>query len=74
MTLTGTVFGSTATYTCNDGFRLEGEETRKCEATALWSGEAPTCVRKFHNIIGAFLHEYCSFAGPTKCMGGYLHE
>ena len=47
VTLTGTVFGSVATYSCNDGFRLEGEETRECQANSLWSGRAPTCTRKY---------------------------
>ncbi|KAK7501166.1 hypothetical protein BaRGS_00007651, partial [Batillaria attramentaria] len=42
-------FGSSLTYTCNEGYTLAGEETperettRKCLATRQWSGEEPVC-------------------------------
>ena len=62
VTLTGTVFGSVATYSCNDGFGLEGEETRECQANSQWSGEAPTCVRKY--CIGILFFG----VGGNKCM------
>ena len=39
----GTTFGSTATYTCNVGFELQGESTRTCQSNSQWSGNAPTC-------------------------------
>lgn len=41
--LSGRKPGSKATYTCNVGFTLEGEDTRKCQRNGVWSGEAPTC-------------------------------
>ena len=37
-------FGSVATYSCNDGFALNGEATRTC-GDGEWTGEAPTCER-----------------------------
>ena len=40
---TGTTFGQTATYSCNTGYNLVGDSTRTCQATAVWSGSAPTC-------------------------------
>ena len=46
VSLSGTVFGSVATYNCNDGFTLEGETTRQCESSGLWSGTPPTCKRE----------------------------
>ena len=50
VSLTGTTFGSKATYTCNKGFELVGSSMRMCLANAQWMGEAPTCERK-HFIV-----------------------
>ena len=46
VTLSGTTLGSTATYTCNPGFVLDGTDVRTCMANGEWSGEVPTCNRK----------------------------
>ena len=32
-----------ATYTCVTGYMLDGDRTRTCEATGMWSGTDPTC-------------------------------
>ena len=45
-TASGTTFGETATYSCNDGFDLIGAETSQCQASGAWSGSTPTCVIK----------------------------
>ena len=39
---TVTVIDSTATYTCDSGHQLSGDQTRTCE-NGVWSGEQPTC-------------------------------
>ena len=39
----GTTFGQTATYSCNTGYNLVGDNTCTCEATGAWSGSVPTC-------------------------------
>ena len=39
--------GSTANYTCNDGYQLTGDETRTCMDNGMWSGHAPTCIRTY---------------------------
>ena len=39
----GTSFGQTATYSCDPGYNLVGNNTRICHATGVWSGSAPTC-------------------------------
>ena len=39
----GTTFGQTATYTCDTGFNLVGDNTRMCQVAGVWSGNAPTC-------------------------------
>ena len=46
----GTTFGSTVNYTCNQGYTLQGNNTRTCMANKLWSGRAPTCNRKLLGI------------------------
>ena len=44
----GTTFGQNATYSCNTGYNLMGDNTRTCEATGNWSGSAPTCQSMFY--------------------------
>ncbi len=44
--------GTEATYTCEAGFYLEGNEVRVCmdddgmDTIGVWSGQEPSCVRK----------------------------
>ena len=45
--LSGNIPGSTATYTCNNGFMLQGVSPRNCMDDGEWSGEEPTCARKY---------------------------
>jgi CUB/sushi domain-containing protein len=40
----GTNFGSIVTYSCSEGYRLEGAETRTCLSGRVWSGSRPVCV------------------------------
>ena len=35
--------GTAATYTCDDGFRLDGNATRTCD-TGNWTGTVPVCI------------------------------
>ena len=43
VSLSGTLFGSTASYSCGVGFNLVGNTIRTCLADGQWSGIAPTC-------------------------------
>ena len=43
VTLTGTTFGSMATYECDSGFTLVGNQVRTCEDDGNWSGTEPIC-------------------------------
>ena len=43
VSLTNTIFNSTATYSCNDGYNLVEDTTRICLASGSWSDTAPTC-------------------------------
>ena len=42
----GRKVGSTASYTCNEGYRLHGLQTRTCQFILEWSGSEPRCNRK----------------------------
>ena len=42
-----TTFESTANYTCDLGYSLNGNSTRTCEGSGEWSGNQPSCERKW---------------------------
>ena len=42
----GTTYGSTVTYTCNQGYTLQGDSKRTCLANGQWSGVTTNCSRK----------------------------
>ena len=44
-THTGTSFSDKTRYSCDEGYRLEGNRVVLCEATGLW-GTAPSCESK----------------------------
>ena len=44
VTVTSRTVGSRATYTCNDGYRLQGDRQRECQRNGRWSGQEPVCV------------------------------
>ncbi|KAM9329386.1 sushi, von Willebrand factor type A, EGF and pentraxin domain-containing protein 1 [Gastrophryne carolinensis] len=41
--LSGLTYQSTATYTCDTGYRLQGPPTLVCEASGKWNGDIPIC-------------------------------
>jgi len=38
-----TIYGSTATYTCSQGYSMTGAKTRTCQTDGTWSGTIPSC-------------------------------
>ena len=38
--------GSSARYSCNDGYKLRGDNTRICQEGGQWSGQEPICQGK----------------------------
>ena len=46
--LTGYEIGGIATFQCNNGFVLQGNQVRQCLNTGQWTGFQPECRRKFH--------------------------
>ena len=45
--LSGTTFMSNATYSCSEGYKLNGSAVRMCDATEHWVPDEPTCDRRF---------------------------
>ena len=44
ISLTGTTFMNTATYSCNVGYTLiNGDQIRECRSDGTWSGMQPVC-------------------------------
>ena len=41
---TGLTPGSTATYSCDNGYELNGSGSLVCQDDGTWDGLAPTCV------------------------------
>lgn len=41
--LSGTNIGDTATYTCQQGFTLNGSPLRVCDTDGQWTNSQPTC-------------------------------
>ena len=39
-----TTYNSVATYSCNPGYALTGDDMRTCLDTKSWSGSEPTCI------------------------------
>eukprot|EP00117_Sycon_ciliatum_P039828 scpid16353/ scgid29370/ CUB and sushi domain-containing protein 3; CUB and sushi multiple domains protein 3 len=42
-TLTTTTYGSSASFTCSEGYELVGSSRRECTASGQWSGTQPVC-------------------------------
>ena len=78
----GTTFGATATYSCNEGYDLDGEGIRICESLGEWSGMEPTCtcklmLKKFHPpcpFLGYNNRNYFSFALYDTDIYTYLKQ
>ena len=51
MSVSGTIVNSTATYSCNTGYTLTGDDMRTCMETGLWSGSEPICTGKMYACV-----------------------
>ena len=60
----GTTFGQAATYSCDRGYNLEGDSTRRCQATGVWSGNEPTCQR----MLGLPCVHLCNAILTKSCV------
>ena len=42
--------GDTCTFTCDDGYELEGSTSRSCEADGSWSGNETKCTLRMPSM------------------------
>ena len=55
--------GTTATYSCYEGYYLEGEDVRTCVedvsgVNGIWSGSTPRCAGKYlRYLLVIYLHQ-----------------
>jgi len=43
ISVTGTTFGSMATYSCDPGYTLDGNTSRTCQSNGQWSSSQLSC-------------------------------
>ena len=48
--MSGSTFKSTANFSCNEGFILQGSSTRTCLKNGSWSGDDTECSGKPYNF------------------------
>ena len=53
--ISGTTIGSVASYSCDDGYVIDGLSTRICQDQQTWSGSEPQCRSK-HSMTLSFIH------------------
>ena len=61
VTVTGHRTGDTAEYSCDGGYELVGDQTRKCMSNSQWSGQTPSCQISPGNELHVYkvkLHVY----------------
>ena len=64
-TITGSTFTfpNTVTYTCNVGFNLIGNRSRRCLSGGQWSGGLPTCQSKYIHTLDKMYRLMASMEG-----------
>lgn len=63
-------FGAIAKYTCAEGFKLFGKDTRICQGDETWSGEPPRCV--INDTYGEMPYQGVHFFPKTLYLFIYL--
>ena len=58
--ITSSSYLSTATYSCDEGYVLVGQENRTCHYIGIWSGSSPSCLRSKHVILNTQVNVFCS--------------
>ena len=65
VTVNGYGYSSTAYYSCNYGYELDGPYSRQCQHDGIWQGKAPVC-RKINSKL--FLLKKSSTVNNTKTI------
>ncbi|XP_076145380.1 sushi, von Willebrand factor type A, EGF and pentraxin domain-containing protein 1 isoform X2 [Alosa pseudoharengus] len=70
-TLTGKEYLSSVTYTCTEGYRLQGAAELQCEATGQWASPAPLCAQV--NCGDPPPLQGAVITGDNFTLGGQVH-
>lgn len=65
----GTIYGSTVTYSCSDGYEVTGVSSRVCQSSGSWSDSQPECT-----ILGMFLYNPISNLNCNKPVHVYKRK
>ena len=49
---TGSVYGDTCSFTCDDGYELIGSDTRTCQSDGNWNGSEAKCEQGIMLLCG----------------------
>ena len=49
--VSATTFNSTATYSCDAGYELNGNQSRTCLFSGNWSGNEPSCTGEYRKEV-----------------------
>ena len=55
VTTTGLTPGSTATYSCDDGYALDGAQNRTCQDNGTWTNQPPSCIGTVHTYVCVYV-------------------
>ena len=70
--ITGSVYNSTATYSCVEGYQLDGDMQRTCLSTGAWSGSEPECSCKCMRCMLNGMSRMCTTIVVYACFGHML--
>ena len=60
--VSSTTYNSVVTYTCDDGYTLQGNSSRTCQSNGNWSGSVPQCERMLMYLSTIGKHHCCYHA------------
>ena len=74
--VTGNSYSSTAYYTCNYGYDLDGVYSRKCQHDGRWGGKAPECrpVKRGKHDYYSSIHNFYLILLYTCTFHSYLSQ
>ena len=71
VTLYGRMTGSVATYSCHDGYLLNGDPTRVCLGDGSWSGIDSTCTGEQPFTASEISAKYTANCTSLKRLGSF---
>ena len=74
--MTGVEVGDTATFTCDSGYGIVGDDSLICGSDGAWSNDAPLCRREYHVIhdIDFNMHAYSVYTCIVQLQSSFLYH